>query len=388
MSFEVSILLDIAIILLFAKLLGEITERLKIGALIGEVCAGIVAGPLLGLVHPSDLLFQIASLGIFFLLFLIGLETKIDEIKGDIYTGVYLAVLGAVFAFAAGFAIGYFMFSDVTVGVFLGIAILSTSTAITLRTLKDIGEFKSPVYQISLIISMADDVLAILSLSLLVTFLTHGSVNPLNVFTLFLIVLGFFFLIITAGARYVNRFLSLVQRLADEQMLVSIPLVILFFVAYVSENVGVAGVTGAFLAGLAMSRSSLNEPIIFPKIKILGFGFFIPLFFAYSGLILDFTVLSSSWYLVGLLVLVGSIAKIIGTGIISRFWGYNLREQMLIGIGMIPHGEYSIVIAQIALASSVIAKDLYTAIIAFVIITILITPPLLRLANGKRYRSW
>src|SRR3989338_11588659 len=99
MALEVQVLLDIAIILIAAKILGEIAQRLKFSSLVGEVIAGLVVGPLLGIVHPSALLSQVASFGILFLLFLIGLNTKFDEFKKDIYRGSFLAATVAVLFF-------------------------------------------------------------------------------------------------------------------------------------------------------------------------------------------------------------------------------------------------------------------------------------------------
>lgn len=384
MALEVQILLDIAIILIVAKIFGEIAERLKLSSLVGEVIAGITVGPLLGLVHPSAFLSQIASFGILFLLFLIGLGTKFDEFRKDIYRGSVLAVIGAVLSFIAGFIIGYAVFSSVDTGIVLGITILSTSTAISLRSLMDMGEFKTHLYNKLTVISTADDVVAILALSLLTTYFTYGAVEIWKVAALFFAVLGFFFLILTAGSKFVAGFLNLFGKLKDEQILLSIPLVIVFIVAFISEQVGIAGVTGAFLAGIAMNRSQFAESVISPKIKTIGYGFFIPLFFAYSSLILDLGALVNYTGLIVLLVIAAAFAKIAGCGLFGRFYGFNAKEQMMVGVGMIPHGEYSIIIAQIALAAGILTQQIYTVVIAFVLITVIITPVLLRFVHKGR----
>ena len=176
----------------------------------------------------------------------------------------------------------------------------------------------------------------------------------------------------------------------DEQMLVSIPLFIMFIVAFLSEQASVAAVTGAFLAGMAMNRSHLTESIILPKTKIIGNGFFIPLFFAYSAVLIDLSVLASSLWIVVLLLAVGIAAKIIGAGFFSRFFGYSRSEQLIIGIGMIPRGEYSIIIAQLALTAAFfderlhsIFAQLYGPIIVFVLLSIIVTPLFFRLVKKK-----
>lgn len=386
MPLDVQILIDIAIILIAAKVFGEIAERLHFSSLVGEVIAGILVGPLLGLVHPSAFLSQAASFGILFLLFLIGLNTKFDDFKKDVYKGSTLAILGAFISLIAGFIIGYAVFSSVEIGVVLGIAILSTSTAISMRSLIDMGEFRTNIYNKLAIISTADDVIAVLTLSLLTTYFTYGVVEIWKVAALFFAVLGFFFLILTVGSRFVAGFLQMFTKVRDDQIMLAIPLVIVFIVAFVSEHVGIAGVTGAFLAGIAMNRSPLAENVIVPKIKTIGYGFFIPLFFATSALTLELGALVNYAGIILLLAFAAIFAKLVGCGIFGRLYDFSLKEQLMIGVGMIPRGEYSIIVAQAALAVGVVTQQIYTIIISFVLLTIIITPVMLRFVSKARMR--
>jgi len=382
---DVAILLSIALILLFAKIFGEIAERMKISALVGEIFAGILLGPILFWVTPSETLGQIAGFGILFLLFLIGLETNFEHVKKEIYPGSYLSIAGCGLSFIFGFLTGLFLFNSFDIGLFLGIAILSTSTAITIRSLVNIGEFKNKLYNIALAIDMADEVIAILAISLLTAYFTYGGIMIWEVVGLFFAILGFFLLIITVGSEFISKCLNIFQTLRDEQVIVVISLVIVFLVSFISENVGIAGITGAFLAGIAMSKSNLTEPIIIPKMKIMGYGFFIPLFFAYSAVLMDLNALFTAWPLILLLVVFGLVGKLVGVGLLSRLFGFYGKDQAVLGVSMLPRGEYSILIAQIAFGAAIITQELYTVVIAFVIITIILTPILLRLFHGKRF---
>lgn len=346
--------------------------------------AGLILGPLPLVIKPDLFLEQIAGFGILFLLFLIGLNTRFDDVKKDIYKGSVLAVSGAVLSFVAGFLVGYLFFNSVNTGIFLGIAILSTSTAITLRSLADIGEIKTRVYELALAVDMADEVIAILALSLLTTYFTFGFVQLWAVVALFFIVLGFFLAILTVGAAAIGRFLELFKVMRDEHMLIAIPLVIIFAVAFLSEQVGIAGVTGAFLVGMAMSKSSLTESVIKPRIGTIGHGFFIPLFFAYSAILMDLAALQANIEIILLLVLVAALAKFIGIGWFSRFYRFAKREQRLLGASMVPRGEYAVVISQIALTAAIITQQVYSIVIAFVVITIVVTPLLLRFMSRRR----
>ena len=386
MALEVQVLLEIALILVVAKIFGEIATRLKFSPLIGEILAGILLGPVFLIVHPSDFLERVASFGILFLLFLIGLHTRFDEFKKDIYKGSFLALTGALISFAAGFMIGYGVFSSFTTGIVLGVILLSSSTAIALQSLVDVGEFRTSLYHKLTAVSSADDVVGILALSLLTTYLTYGTVEIWKVIALFFAVLGFFFLVLTAGSKAVAKFLEIFQRMKDEQIMLSIPLVVLFVVAFVSEHVGIAGVIGAFLAGIAMNRSPLAESTIVPKIKTIGYGFFIPLFFAYSAVILDIGALVNYWGIILLLMLVIAFSKILGCGFLGSVYGFSRKEQLMIGIGMIALGEYSILVAQIALSFGAIGQAAYTIVVAVVLLSIIITPILMRLVHKSRMR--
>ncbi len=384
MVFEITLLLDIALILFVAKVFGEIAERLKVSSLVGEVFAGVLLGPILLIVRPDPFLEQIAGFGIIFLLFIIGLNTRFDDIKKDSYKAGILAILGAGFSFLAGFLIGMFLFNSINTGIFLGIAMLSTSTAITLRSLVDVGEIKTRIYEIAVSIDMADEVIAILALSLLTTYFTYGTVHIWAILGLFLAVVGFIIVIMTVGSDIVSRFLSIFKLAQDEHMFVSIPLVIAFVVAFISQQIGIAAVTGAFLAGMAMSKSRITESVIMPKMKILGYGFFIPLFFAYSAILFDLNTLYTAWPIILLFLAVGAVAKLFGIGYFSRICKFDSREQLMVGISMIPRGEYSIVITQIALGAGIITNNIYTIMISFVVLSIIITPILLKLVMRRK----
>ena len=384
MALEVQILLDIALILVVAKVFGEIAQRLKFSSLIGEILAGILLGPVMMIVHPNDFLERVASFGILFLLFLIGLNTKFDEFKKDIYKGSVLALAGALISFAAGFIIGYGVFGSVLIGIVLGVILLSSSTAIALQSLSDLGEFRTSLYHKLTAISSADDVVGILALSLLTTYLTYGTVEIWKVVALFFAVLGFFFLILTAGSKFVSKFLEAFHQARDDQIMLSIPLVVLFIVAFVSEQVGIAGVIGAFLAGMAMNKSPLAESVIAPKIKTIGYGFFIPLFFAYSAVILDLSTLFNFAGIIILLVISISLSKVLGCGLFGSIYGFSRKEQLMIGVGMIALGEYSILVAQIALNAHVLTQPVYTIVIAVVMLSIIITPILMRIVQKMK----
>lgn len=385
MSFDV-IIVQLAVLLFFAKVLGEITRRLGVSSLVGEITAGIVAGPLLGIVSPNDTLGFFAFLGLLILVFMIGLQTKFDEIKKNMYTGIGLAIAGAALTFVAGFLLGELLFGSFNVGIAIGVAMISTSTAIPIKILIDRGEYHTRIGRVFVIMAIADDIIAILALSLLVSYLSAGSIVFLDVVTLFFAILGFIFVLVTAGDRAINRALEFIHRSKDEEILFTIPLVIAFVVGVWSQNVGLAVIMGVFIAGMAMSRSYVRSSIIEPKIKTFGYSLFVPIFFAYSSIFINLGALASLWWVIALMLVVGIATKAIGSGFLARYAGFDSRSQAIFAIGMVPRGEYGIVISQAALAAGVLSQDIYTALISFIVLTVILTPVLFaaeaKLAKG------
>lgn len=373
-SAEATILLDIAILLIFAKVFGEVFERLKVHSMVGELAGGLLAGPILHWVSPTPFLAEMSLIGVTVLLFLIGLETNFDEVKGHVYNGSILGAIAAVSAFIGGLAVGYFVLNSLLTGVVIGVALMSTSTAIPVKLLIDRGEFKSRVGQMLVAVAMADDVVTILALSMLSNFLVLGTLQIWQGATLFLTMLGFILLIVTAGSKIIAKVLRNTGRMRDSEVMLAIPLAIVFMLSWVSENIGIAAVTGAFLAGMAASRSELAEQTIIPKVKSIGEGFFIPLFFAYSALLVDVGLLAQYWWLAALLIGVGIATKAVASGVVAQFFGFRSRDRMILALGMVPRGEYGIVVSQLAFGLGAVNNAIYGSVIALVIFSIIITP--------------
>lgn len=376
---DITILTSIALLLIGAKLLGELTEKLKLTAIVGEILAGVLLGSVLGLVTVNPVLNELSFFGIVLLVFLLGLSTKFDDVKKEVYAASILAAGGCLLSFFLGLAAGIILFNNLIIGVFVGVAIMSTSISTTCRALVEMGKFNTRYAKTLLSIDMADTIIAVLALSSFMAYITFKSIAIGEIAKLFLLILGFMLVLLTAASKVLTKMLSAVQRLKDEEILFTIPLALVLLISAISDQLGVTAVAGAFLAGMAMNKSPLAEPIILPKVKSIGYGFFIPLFFAYSAVQMDINALFSSFWLISLLVIIGIVGKYIGTGLLSGYFGFRDYERNIIGIGMVPRGSHVVIVSQIALAAGIITAPLYTAMIVFMIMTLLLTPVLLRI---------
>ena len=381
----VTLLLSIAALLLTAKLLGELTERLKLSSLLGEILAGILLGAVLHVVTPGGALEEIAMLGVILLMFILGSSVKMEEIKPNIYSASTLAIAGGLLSFVAGFVLGMVVFQDMLVSIFLGIAILSTSTPSTFRILAESGEFNTRHGKMIVTMDLADTVLAILAFAALLAVMRFNTIVVNDLTKLFFIIIGFMILVLTIGTKVSRRAERPLNRLHDPDMFFAMALVFVFVIAAISEQIGLAAITGAFLAGMTLASNRMTETLIVPKMKIVGFGFLIPLFFAYSALVFDYGAMLLYLPIILLLVVAGVAAKVFGCGYLGKHFGFRTREWLFMGVGMVPRGVVNIVIAQVALSEGVIDVAVYSIVISFTILTILLTPVLFKLIRWKYY---
>lgn len=375
------IFLILALLLFLAKLFGEVFERLGLTSIVGEVFAGIIAGPVLGVVISGPFFESFILVSIALLLFIAGLGVRYEDISQNIYISATLATAGGFLSFIFGFAVGMLFFNDLLVALAIGIILITTSNGTVFILLMKLGKFKSSIGRLIVSTSVADDVVGILSLSFFTLFIANSAVPYGDIFKLFLVSIGFYLVILTAGARIFNKVLNIGGLFRNEQILFSLPISIMFIVSVFTENINLGFATGAFVAGMAISKSKFTESIIVPKVNVLAYGFVLPVFFAIIGSLL--TLNGMNPLLVILLLAAAVFGKIIGAGLLSRFFGVRGNNLRLMSIMMVPRGDSNIVIAQIALLLGVITQDIYTSVIFSIILTIILTPVLLKLFVGK-----
>ncbi|MBI2675575.1 MAG: cation:proton antiporter [Candidatus Aenigmarchaeota archaeon] len=380
-----NILLSIALLLFAAKVLGYASSRLGFSSLLGEMIAGILLGPVvLGLVVPDNSLKQIANFGILFFLFLVGLHSRQEDFRNGVYEASAIAIGGDLLSFVLGFAAGMIAFNSMPLAIFFGIALISSSTAMSIRNLSDARKMHTRGGRMLLPVALADDVIAILSIALLGTYISLGTVQLWQAVSIFLGIIGFFLLVFTFGSKVTKAILDISERLRDESMIITIALAMLFFIAYISEQIGVAAVTGAFLAGIAMSGSRQVERDIIPKASAIGHGFFVPLFFAYSTVELETSGIGSGMGLAALLLIAGATAKYYGCSTAAKFADMGKEDRRIIGLAMIPRGEYTIIVSQLALAAKFITPEVYTIAIGIVALSMLASPVVMKVFLSGR----
>lgn len=390
-------LIQLVVILLSARIMGEIAAYLKIPSVIGELLAGLIIGPsVLGWIEITNPIHLLAEIGIILLLFEVGIETDIGRLTTAGSKAIVVACAGVVLPFIFGFAISYYLFHfSLLVSLFIASTLTATSIGITLRVLRDLKQQNSPEAQIIIGSAVLDDIIGIILLAMLYEFSTSGRIELINVGKV-IVFIGLFFVIAPLAAKAVSMVIKRWDEKSDIPGLLptSIVSLILLF-AWIAHNLGAPVLLGGFAAGLALSRQ-----FFFSFTPLLGQSeefshkvetqmrpivhLFSPIFFVAIGLSLNLRTIdwSSSffWMLSSLLLVAAIVGKLL-----SGFFLKNesLNSKLIIGTAMIPRGEVGLIFANVGYNAQIFLEDVYASIIIVITITTLIAPFFLRALYKK-----
>lgn len=369
------LLLALIAIFVAAKLFGELAERLGQPAVLGELIGGIAVGISgLGFVDPHDPTIRLlADLGVILLLFLIGLETDLHRLISVGGSATAVALVGVALPFAGGVTFGYALGFGLMVSVFLGAALTATSVGITARVLSDLGHLKDDESQVILGAAVIDDIIGLVLLTIVSTLAEGGELSFVGIARILSIAFGFVFLAILIGSYLAPYLIRTIERIHIAGGLFFASLIFALLLAYAAMRVGSAVIIGSFAAGLVLARTGKGEEI---QREVHGLAqFFIPIFFVVVGAAVDVKSLDRRFVLIGVgLTLIGIVGKV-AAGFVA---GRRALRKIVIGVGMIPRGEVGLIFAQIGLSTRLLSSGLYSAVALMVMITTLVTPPILR----------
>ena len=368
------LLLNLAIILTAAKIGGEVAERIRQPAVLGELIAGVLLGPsLLGLIEPLELIKFLAEIGLILLLFKVGLESDITELMRVGPSAGIVAFTGLTAPFILGYFIILGLGMEPLVAIFVGATLTATSIGITVRVLADLNKSTTKESKIILGAAVLDDIAGLLILSIVVSMVTVGAVSALDIIRISISAAAFLALAIVVGIKTAPSLLRIVQRMRVKGRLIVAAFVFSLWLSYLADRVGLATIVGAFAAGLILAKTDQRahiEELIKPLTDI-----FVPIFFVSIGVLVDLrTFLDLDvLYVAGLLIVAAILGKI--------FSGFPVRgkvNRFAIGIGMIPRGEVGLIFAGIGISLGVIDDALYSALILMVIVTTFLAPIMMK----------
>jgi len=375
------ILLALFAIFVAAQIGAEIAQRLKLPGVVGEIVAGCVIGPsALGLISVDQIaagtpLDVLAEIGVVLLLFAVGLETRLADLKQVGRSAFLVGVLGVVVPFALGALWAHGSGFAWTKSMFIAAAFVATSAGITARVLQELGVLTRIESRVILGAAVIDDILAMLLLGVVTSLQGGEGVNVGGLVMVLVQAVGFVAVIGWVGTEVMRRRAAWLDRPINPLSPLTIALAICLGLAYLSTQFGLAAIIGAFLAGMIASEMHQREELEHQMQPLLAL--LTPFFFVITGAKIDLGVFSSAAALWMLLVVtvIAIVSKLAG-GFLGAL-SLGRRGALIVGVGMVPRGEVGVVIASLGLAAGVFSNQTYAVIVAMSLLTSIVTPPVL-----------
>jgi len=398
------VVLALAVILAAAKLGGDIAERIGQPAVLGELVVGVLVGNLslvgvdwLQFITANATIGVLAQLGAIILLFEVGLESTVRDMMQVGARSLVVAVLGVVTPWALGWWVGALLLPNhsVYVHAFLGAALTATSVGITARVLKDLGRSQSPEARIILGAAVIDDVLGLVVLAAVAAVIAAVNSGAALSYGALALVFGkalvFLIAALSLGVAFSPRLFSFASRLRGRGVLLATALVFCFTLAWLASAIGLAPIVGAYAAGLILEDVHYRDFAVKEELQLEELirpisSFLVPVFFVLMGMQVDLSALMRPEIL-GLAAAL-TVAAILGKQACALGALGSKLDWLSIGIGMIPRGEVGLIFASIGLTLVVSGEPIvdsatYSAVVIMVMLTTLITPPLLKWSLGR-----
>lgn len=375
---ESTILFQLFVIFIAAVALGKIFEKLRLPGVLGEVLAGVMFGPsVLAVVNPTEAISSIAELGAIFLLFAVGLEMHPEQLIRIGRKALAVACAGIVFSFGVTYAFLLFAGHGTKVACIVAAALVATSVGISARVLRDLKVLDSPSARIILGAAVCDDVLAMILLAAIVELADSQGVHWWRLGILIGESIAFALCMVFLAPRIVRRADFAVKKLSISNAPLIIALAVCLGLSVATTQIGLAAIVGAFFAGLALAEFA-SQWAIGPSFHNIN-QFLSPFFFFTMGAQLDISLLKDFRVIAvaAVITLLAIASKIVGSGLplIREGW----RTTLQVGVGMVPRGEVTLVIALIGLRMKLISPVFYAVLLFVITATTLLTPALLRL---------
>ena len=390
--------LTLAAILVAAKLLGELAERVGQPAVLGELLAGVLlGGSVLGIVPTAgamgEVVHVLAELGVVLLLFEIGLETDLREMFRAGPASLAVATVGVVLPFFFGFLYWAYVphaasggSTDLTTAaVFVGATLTATSVGITARVLSDLRQMNSLEARIIIGAAVIDDVFGLVILSVVSGLAAGATIAPLSVLRIFTVAVGFLVVAVFAGRFLAPKLFDLVVRMRVRYVLLVAAIAFVLGLSAVAEMAGSALIIGAFAAGLILSGTNQFDTIereVRPVGSILTPIFFVSVGASVNVRLLDPTREGASGLLgVALVLTLLAIAGKVAAGWAAPWAQFR---RVVVGVGMVPRGEVGLIFADMGRRAGILNEAVFGAILLMIMATTFVAPPGLKLLFGAR----
>ena len=389
--------LNLIIILVSSKFLGEFFAYLKLPSVLGEVAAGVIVGPsLLGWVHIDSVLLVLAEIGILLLLFEVGLETDVAQLIKVGPRSVLVAVTGIVAPALLAYGISVWILGlPFMVTMFICGTLVATSIGISLRVLREIGQHETALARTVLGAAVLDDIAGVLILAVLFDFAVNQEVNVGHTAAVFGYIIAFLLIAPVMAKLLVPAMTRLNNVSHTEGMIPTLAIALMLSFAVIAHKLDAPAILGAFAAGIALSRhfflpvgpmqnkhESFAEKVEH-QLKPIS-GLFVPIFFFVVGASINLRVIdfssASFWWMASLLTVAAVLGKMA-----SGIWAEGtFQEKLFCGMAMVPRGEVGLIFAEVGKKNGVLDETNYAVAVFVVMLTTFIAPIALRQMTKNR----
>lgn len=383
---QTEILFALFVIFMAAQFGAEIAQRLQFPSVVGEIVAGCLVGPsLLGLVklteHTEAPLMMLSEIGAVLLLFSVGLETQLADLKKVGKSAVQVGVAGLILPFILGALWAYFSGFPTAKALFIAAAFVATSAGITARVLSELGVLGRVEARVILGAAVIDDILAMLLLGVVGSVARPEGFSLVHLATSFVMAIGFVALVAIGGTRLLRKNSDVLDAPINPLSPLTLALAACLGLAVAASYIGLAAIIGAFLAGMAFAETPQRHQLE-RQIQVI-MAFITPFFFVITGMQIQLSQLASIGA-IGTLILITALA-VIGK-FIGGSWGARTlgrQSSYIVGMGMVPRGEVGIIVAALGKNANVFNDYVYALIIAMSLLTSIIAPPILKRQLAK-----
>jgi Kef-type K+ transport system membrane component KefB len=327
--------------------------------------------------EKTEIIEHMGEIGVIFLMFIAGLETDVKELQESSKSSSLIAIGGVIMPILLVTGGTYFVTKDLTSSMFMGVISTATSVSISVQTLRELGQLRTRQGIGILGAAIIDDIIGIILLTLIV-----GVIKPevsSSVVMVLAKIVGFFLLVFVVGSVLTNLIRKYGKAIRIEEKIVTYAIVTCFILAFISEELGVAAITGAYFSGVVFSMTEFRHKVSH-EVNRVATLLFTPVFFVSIGMGVNLSAALSALGIGSVFIAMGFLGKVIGCGVGARLSGFDGKKALQIGIGMVPRAEVAIIIANLGIKMGIIGQHELAAVILMVLVTTLITPSLLKWA--------
>jgi Kef-type K+ transport system membrane component KefB len=369
-------IVNLLMVLVAAFLGRSVSKKLKQPVILGELLFGMILGNL-HIIRLSGTMEDIADIGIVFLLFSAGLTINIDEFRRLGRSSSVVAVFGVIIPFVLGYVVAVLFGFSHLIALFVAVSLIATSVGVKTEVLAEFKMMETRIGTLIIGAAVIDDILAVIAIGIVAGVATSGDIPVKGMLVTILLSAVFLLASLTVLINLFKRFSRKYGfRMGDIEDILILGFIILLIFSFITEEIGLSIITGAFIAGLILGQTTFSS-VLFDNISLFGESLFIPVFFVTMGMQFDLGAITSVGVFAVVLLIAAIMGKVIGCGLgakISRFTG---RESFAIGVAMIPRAGVELVLIKLGLDYAIISSEIASVILCMVIVTTLMTPPLL-----------